>query len=218
MTQRPLTEKQKLVLQLVCDHIKDHGYPPTRMDIAKSLGFKSANAAEEHLRALEKKGFIRILNQRSRGIQVIQTSEDSNDTMLSTNRFTFNAANELPVIGRVAAGSPILAEQHIERHISVAASTFQPTADFLLRVQGLSMKDAGILEGDLLAVASTQNVRSGQIIVARINDEVTVKEFKKNTRGNISLLPKNSDFKPIEVDPASDFHIEGLVVGVIRTF
>ena len=198
--QANLTPRQQQILQLIQDHLQETGYPPTRMEIAQTLGFKSANAAEEHLRALEKKGVITMIPGASRGIRLTQT-----------------APSGLPVVGQVAAGQPILAEEHIEDYYDVAASLFKPNADFLLRVKGMSMKDAGILDGDLLAVHRTQQVHNGQIVVARIEDEVTVKRFKK-VQDTVHLLAENEDFSPIIVHLKTEpFAIEGLAVGVIRS-
>lgn len=192
-----LTRRQNEILELIREYLRDTGFPPTRAEICARFGFSSPNAAEEHLRALARKGAIEILPGASRGLRILQP-------------------DGLPVVGRVAAGAPILAEQHIEDHCRFDADLFKPRAHYLLRVRGLSMRDAGILDGDLLAVHRTQEVRTGQIVVARINDEVTVKRLKR--RGNqIQLLPENPEFAPIEVDPRTDrFVIEGLGVGVIR--
>jgi repressor LexA len=192
-----LTRRQNEILELIREHLQDTGFPPTRAEIAARFGFSSPNAAEEHLRALERKGAIEILPGASRGLRILQP-------------------DGLPVVGRVAAGAPILAEQHVDGHCRVDAGLFKPRAHYLLRVRGLSMRDAGILDGDLLAVHRTQDVRTGQVVVARINDEVTVKRLRR--RGSqIQLLPENPDFAPIEVDPRSDrLVIEGLGVGVIR--
>ena len=195
-----LTARQSQVLDLIRRHIADSGYPPTRADIADELGFKSPNAAEEHLKALARKGAIEIVPGTSRGIRLPEPPG-------------------LPLVGHVAAGSPILAEEHIEHHYQVSPQLFSPRADYLLRVHGLSMRDAGILEDDLLAVHKTQEVRNGQIIVARIDDEVTVKRLQRTrSRSRLLLLPENPDFEPIEVDLKSQrFEVEGIGVGVIRT-
>lgn len=194
-----LTARQAQVLDLLKQYIGDTGYPPTRADIARELGFKSANAAEEHLKALARKGAIEMIPGTSRGIRL---PDDAG----------------LPVIGRVAAGSPILASEHIEDRVELPAGFFQPRADFLLRVHGDSMKDVGILDGDLLAVHKTPEAANGQIVVARIDDEVTVKRFQRTrARNKVLLLPENEDFDPIEVDlKEQPFQIEGLSVGVIR--
>jgi len=194
-----LTARQSQVLDLIRRHIHETGYPPTRADIAAELGFRSPNAAEEHLKALARKGAIEVIPGTSRGIRLPEQSG-------------------LPIVGRVAAGSPILATEHIEDVASVPPDFFRPAAHFLLRVQGDSMKDAGILEGDLLAVHRTHEARDGQIVVARIEDEVTVKRFERVRRGNrVRLLPENPAYEPIEVDLASQaFVIEGLSVGVLR--
>lgn len=192
-----LTRRQSEILELIREHLRETGFPPTRAEICARFGFSSPNAAEEHLRALARKGAIEMLPGASRGLRILQP-------------------DGLPVVGRVAAGSPILAEQHVEGHYQVDDALFKPRAHYLLRVRGLSMRDAGILDGDLLAVHKTEEVRSGQVVVARINDEVTVKRLRR--RGSqIQLLPENPDFAAIEVDPRSDrLVIEGLGVGVIR--
>lgn len=193
-----LTNRQAEVLELIKDRIAEWGYPPTRADIAKALRFKSPNAAEEHLKALHRKGHIEIVPGTSRGIRLV-------------------AEAGLPIVGRVAAGDPILAVEHIEDSLDVPADMFRPTADFLLRVNGDSMKDIGILDGDLLAVHQTRNVRSGDVVVARIEDEVTVKRLRRKSRDKLLLLPENEDFEPIEVNlRRQEFQIEGLSVGVIR--
>ncbi len=194
---RPLTARQAEVLQLIRDFVQSTGFPPTRADIAQVLGFKSANAAEDHLKALARKGYIELLPGASRGIRLAEGSG-------------------LPVIGRVAAGSPILSEAHVQDRLQIDPTLFSPHADYLLKVRGTSMRDIGIHEGDLLAVHSTSEVRSGQIVVARINNEVTVKRLKRQAN-QVQLLPENRDFKPIKVDPQRDeFAIEGLAVGLIR--
>jgi repressor LexA len=194
-----LTSRQAQVLDLVKQYIADTGYPPTRANIAQELGFKSPNAAEEHLKALARKGAIEMIPGTSRGIRL---PDDGG----------------LPIVGRVAAGSPILAEEHIEDRINLPAGFFQPRADFMLRVHGDSMIDVGILDGDLLAVHKTREANNGQIVVARIEDEVTVKRFQRTRQRNkVVLLPENSAYQPIEVDlKQQEFQIEGLSVGVIR--
>jgi len=192
-----LTPKQRKVLNFVRKSIQKTGFPPTRTEIAEAFRYSSPNAAQEHLRILDRKGAIELTPNASRGIRL--TEEPG-----------------LPLIGRVAAGSPILAEEHVERHCQVDPALFQPRADYLLKVRGMSMRDAGILDGDLLAVHRTREARSGQIVVARVHDEVTVKRLRR--RGNtIELLPENPEFKTIVVDlREDDFAIEGLGVGVIR--
>ena len=194
-----LTSRQAQVLDLIKQYIADTGYPPTRADIARELGFKSPNAAEEHLKALARKGAIEMIPGTSRGIRL---PDDGG----------------LPVVGRVAAGSPILATEHIEERVELPAGFFQPRADFLLRVHGDSMKDVGILDGDLLAVHKTPEAANGQIVVARIDDEVTVKRFQRTrTRSKVLLLPENEDYQPIEVDlKEQELMIEGVVVGLLR--
>ena len=192
-----LTFRQAEILELLRAHLQETGFPPTRAEIAAHFGFSSTNAAEEHLRALERKGAIEILPGASRGLRLLQPEG-------------------LPVVGRVAAGSPILAEQHIDGHYRVDAGMFKPRAHYFLRVRGSSMRDAGILDGDLLAVHRTHDARSGQVVIARVNDEVTVKRLKR--RGSqVQLLPENPDFAPIEVDTRRDqLVIEGVGVGIVR--
>ncbi len=197
-----LTPRQSEILDLIQDFIDETGMPPTRAEIARSLGFRSANAAEEHLRALQRKGAIELIPGTSRGIRL----KDSLRDQLG-----------LPLIGRVAAGNPILAEEHIEGHFRIDTSLFDPRPHFLLRVQGMSMRDAGILDGDLVAVHRTPEVRNGQIVVARLDDEVTVKRYRQEDRYICRLLPENSEFSPIEVDlREQSMVIEGVVVGLLR--
>ena len=199
---RPLTKRQQQIYDLIKDKIKDTGMPPTRAEIANFFGFKSANAAEEHLKALAKKGYIEMLAGTSRGIRLVEE-------MLE--------AEGLPLIGRVAAGEPILAQEHIEEHYKMDGNLFHPAADYLLRVNGESMKDIGILDGDLLAVHQTTEVQNGQVVVARVENDVTVKRFKRE--GNIVYLhAENEDFSPIKVDLTNqEFTIEGIAVGIIRS-
>jgi len=201
-----LTDRQHEILKLVRELTEVSGYPPTRAEIARRMGFRSVNAAEQHLRALEKKGAIEISSGASRGIRVLDGRSGNRSGRLL----------ELPVVGRVAAGSPMLAEEHIQGRYQVDPNLFTPRADFLLRVRGMSMRDAGILEGDLLAVHRTQEARTGQIIVARLAEEVTVKRYRR--RGHtVELEADNPDYKPIEVDLRRDtLVIEGVAVGVIR--
>jgi repressor LexA len=195
-----LTSRQEQVLQLIKSYAEETGYPPTRAEIARTLGYKSANAAEEHIKALARKGAIELIPGASRGIRLPETQ------------------NGIPIVGRVAAGSPILAQEHIEDYCNIPYSFFSPNADYLLRVQGMSMKDVGILDGDLLAVHRTDQVRNGQIVVARIGEEVTVKRLKRiGNRAQVELWPENPDFNVITVDLRDQhFSIEGLSVGVIR--
>jgi len=198
---RELTPRQKQILEMIQEFIAETGMPPTRAEIARQLGFKSANAAEEHLRALQRKGVLELLPGASRGIQLKDSLRDQMG---------------LPLVGRVAAGSPILAQEHIEAHYKIDPQLFSPKPHYLLRVHGMSMKNAGILDGDLVAVHRTPEVRSRQIIVARIDDEVTVKRYRQNGT-LVSLLPENDEFEPIEVDlRVQALVIEGVVVGVIR--
>src|SRR5262245_12961819 len=196
-----LTPRQRQILELIRDAIGETGMPPTRAEIADALGFKSANAAEEHLRALQRKGVLDLVPGASRGIQL----KDSLRDQLG-----------LPLIGRVAAGKPILAEEHIEDHYQIDPKIFQPRAHYLLKVRGMSMKDIGIMDGDLVAVHRTPEVRSRQIVVARIDDEVTVKRYKQEGKV-VWLLPENEEFEPIRVDmKEQSLIIEGVVVGVLR--
>ena len=197
-----LTKRQTEVLELIKDWIRNTGYPPTRRDISDFFNFKSPNAAEEHLKALERKGVLRVIRNTSRGIRLLGLHSES----------------ELGVIGRVAAGSPIFAEEHIEETVNIPRTMFDPKADFLLRVHGDSMINVGIFEGDLLAVHKTQDVRNGQIIVARIGDEVTVKRFHRDPGSpRVTLFAENPDYSPITVDLASQgFEIEGRSVGLLR--
>lgn len=195
-----LTARQTEVLNLIKRHIEETGYPPTRADIASELGFKSPNASEEHLKALARKGAIEIIPGTSRGIRLPETHTG------------------IPVVGRVAAGNPILAEENIEDYCEVPPNLFHPSADYFLRVHGYSMKDIGIMDGDLLAVHRVSDANNGDIVVARIEDEVTVKRLKRTrSRYQIQLLPENPEFEPIEVDlREQNFAIEGISVGVVR--
>jgi repressor LexA len=195
-----LTARQQEILEFIRTFLEEEGFPPTRAEIANALGFRSANAAEDHLKALERKGAVEVLSGTSRGIRLIGESDEGG----------------LPVVGRVAAGSPVLAEQHIEQHYRLDPKLFRPRAHYLLRVKGMSMRDAGLLEGDLLAVHRVRQAENGQIVVARLDDEVTVKRFRR--RGNIvRLLPENPEFEPIVVDlRRQPLVIEGVGVGVIR--
>lgn len=212
MTQS-LTARQQNVYDFIVKTMGDHGYPPTRAEIARALGFRSPNAAEEHLRALERKGAIRIVRNTSRGIR-LPAQEASDEPAADTGHE--NTPQGLPIIGEVAAGSPILAAEHIDRYCPLPAEYFTPKADYLLRVRGLSMKDVGILEGDLLAVHRTEHVRDGQIVVARIDDDVTVKRFQRQGH-HVQLTAENTDFPPIDIDLRTQaLDIEGVGVGVIR--
>lgn len=200
---KPLTPRQQQVFDLIKAKIDDCGMPPTRAEIARELGFRSANAAEEHLKALARKGVLEIIPGASRGIRLLIADD---------------AAEEkgLPLIGRVAAGEPILAQEHVEAHYEVDPTLFKPRADFLLRVNGMSMKNIGIMDGDLLAVHKTQDVHNGQVVVARVDDEVTVKRLDKQGV-KVLLHAENEEFSPIEVDlEHQSLTIEGIAVGVIR--
>lgn len=203
---RNLTARQQEVYDCIKQHIDSTGVPPTRAEISRQLGFKSPNAAEEHLRALARKGAIEMSAGMSRGIRLLLEEENNEEEW-----------DGLPLIGRVAAGEPILAEQNVESTYRVDANMFKPQADFLLKVYGQSMKDIGILDGDLLAVHSTKDVRNGQVIVARIENEVTVKRFER--KGDIIYLhAENEEFEPIVVNLREQevFEVEGIAVGIIR--
>jgi repressor LexA len=198
---RDLTPRQRQILQLVQRAIHETGMPPTRAEIAKILKFRSVNAAEDHLRALERKGVIELLPGMSRGIRL----KDSMREQIG-----------LPLVGRVAAGQPILAEEHIEARYQIDLALFKKPPHFLLRVQGMSMRDAGILDGDLVAVHRTPDVRTRQIVVARLENEVTVKRYRQEGH-RVWLMPENPEFAPIQVDlREQELSIEGVVVGVVR--
>ena len=256
-----LTVRQQQILDLIRRQLERTGFPPTRAEIARELGFRSANAAEDHLKALAKKGAIALTAGASRGIRLLSGSNSAiapePNTLTHTAQASGNASgasaaavahtNEpagaalpltrpsnalqtrrlpilssltehlvLPVVGRVAAGNPILAAEHVDREISVEPSLFTQTPDYLLKVRGLSMRDAGILDGDLLAVKKTTDARNGQIVVARLGDDVTVKRLQRQGK-QVTLLPENPDFDPISVTSADEFTLEGIAVGLIRT-
>ena len=194
-----LTARQQQIFDLIRDSLDETGYPPTRAEIAQKLGFRSPNAAEDHLRALARKGAIEMIAGASRGIRLPESAG-------------------IPIVGQVAAGEPILAEQHIEDYQEVPSSTFHPSADYFLRVQGQSMVDVGIMDGDLLAVHQQPTADNQQIVVARVDGEVTVKRLKRTkSKHEIHLLPENREYSPILVDlRAQEFAIEGLAVGVVR--
>jgi repressor LexA len=218
-----LTPRQAEILALIISAIQESGLPPTRAEIATRLGFASANAAEEHLRALARKGYIELTPGTSRGIRIAQQQNQAFQLGRSQQMSLPSGALQqltLPLIGRVAAGSPIMAIEHIEKHIPVDPSLFSKGADYLLKVKGMSMRDAGILDGDYLAVHKTTEVRNGDIVVARIDDEVTVKRWLQRKGSNglvIELQAENPDFKNITVDASqSNFAVEGQAVGLIR--
>jgi repressor LexA len=246
-----LTDRQQQILDLIRQAVINTGFPPTRAEIAQTLGFKSANAAEDHLRALARKGVIELTAGASRGIRLTELAQefsadfDPSDSHLMDDNYAedgdqIDSASDLPsrhagsssgipklrdlpgagnillpLVGRVAAGFPILATENVEKELSVDPNLFSQRPDYLLKVKGLSMRDAGILDGDLLAIKKTNDARNGQIVVARIHDEVTVKRLSKN--GNvIHLLPENPDFEPIVIEPGQDFSLEGIALGLIR--
>ncbi len=231
-----LTPRQQEIFELIQRAIASTGAPPTRAEIAAELGFKSANAAEEHLQALARKGVIELVGGTSRGIRLragtLASVHEGRAARAAENGVLSQLSQlgqkgmslalpgleqlVLPLVGRVAAGQPILAQEHVEQSYTVEPGLFAKRPDYLLRVKGMSMKDVGIMDGDLLAVAQAREARNGQIVVARLGDEVTVKRFQR-TRQGIELLPENTDFQPIVVGPDTpDFAIEGLAVGLIR--
>ncbi|MEY4155682.1 MAG: hypothetical protein RJB64_403 [Pseudomonadota bacterium] len=214
-----LTDRQQQILDLIQRTIASTGSPPTRAEIATELGFKSANAAEEHLQALARKGAIELLSGTSRGIRLksdtLEAINASRSKSLVQSVTDFAGQLALPLIGRVAAGSPILAQEHIDKTYYLEDSLFQRKPDYLLKVRGMSMRDAGIMDGDLLAVQSTREAKNGQIVVARLGDEVTVKHFMRHNN-LIELHPENPDYQTIVVEPGESFEIEGLAVGLIR--
>lgn len=219
MLSRPkLTDRQQQILDLIQRAIARTGAPPTRAEIASELGFKSANAAEEHLQALARKGAIELVSGTSRGIRLrddtLRAIQTTRQQQLSLDIPGLGQL-VLPLIGRVAAGSPILAQEHVDQTYCLESSLFQHKPDYLLKVRGMSMRDAGIMDGDLLAVQSTRDAKNGQIVVARLGDEVTVKRFMRN-KHVIELHPENPDYQTIVVEPGEPFEIEGLAVGLIR--
>lgn len=219
MTDAPkLTARQQQILDLIQSAVARTGAPPTRAEIANELGFRSANAAEEHLQALARKGVIELVSGTSRGIRLrsdaLRSINESRNRQFSLP-LPGLAQLALPLIGRVAAGSPILAQEHVDQTYYVENTLFQRKPDYLLKVRGMSMRDAGIMDGDLLAVMSTKEAKNGQIVVARLGDDVTVKRFRR-TKDTIELLPENPDYQTIVVEPGDPFEIEGLAVGLIR--
>lgn len=212
-----LTARQQEILQLIQDAINNTGAPPTRAEIARQLGFKSANAAEEHLQALARKGAIDLVSGTSRGIRLKKHPAQAATSRLRQAILPMEELQQmlLPLIGRVAAGSPILAQEHVQQSYAVAPELFEQKPDYLLKVKGMSMRDAGILDGDLLAVRATKEARNGQIVVARLGEDVTVKRFQRN-KHLIELHAENPDFRTIIVQPGEPFEIEGLAVGLIR--
>ena len=213
-----LTARQQQIFELIQRAIASTGSPPTRAEIAAELGFKSANAAEEHLQALARKGVIELVSGTSRGIRLRAGDMRSvNESRLHQFSLPLQSLAQLvlPLVGRVAAGTPILAQEHIEQTYTFGAGMFEKQPDYLLKVRGMSMRDVGIIDGDLLAVKQVKDAKNGQIIVARLGDEVTVKRYKR-TQNGIELLPENPDFSVIVVEPGDPFEIEGLAVGLIR--
>jgi len=221
-----LTARQEQILNLIRDAIENTGFPPTRAEIATELGFKSANAAEEHLQALARKGAIEIAAGTSRGIRLCgdfgggrgmgSARGGRADAQMALPHPALMQLS-LPLVGRVAAGSPILAQEHVEANYSVDPALFAARPDYLLKVRGMSMRDAGIMDGDLLAVKKTEIARNGQIVVARLGDDVTVKRYRKSG-SVIELLPENPDFKTIRVEDGEQFALEGLAVGLLRAW
>jgi repressor LexA len=211
-----LTARQQQILDLIQSAIARTGAPPTRAEIAAELGFKSANAAEEHLQALARKGVIELVSGTSRGIRLrTETLRSIHESRFKQFDLPLQLPIALPLIGRVAAGSPVLAQEHIDQTYYVESGLFQRRPDYLLKVRGMSMRDAGIMDGDLLAVQTTKDAKNGQIIVARLGDEVTVKRFRRN-KHLIELHHENPDYPTIVVEPGEPFEIEGIAVGLIR--
>ena len=216
-----LTARQEEILRLIARSIERSGYPPTRAEIASELGFRSANAAEDHLHALARKGMLELASGTSRGIRLTAQAATTLRAaggaarLLSARALPGMEQLMLPLIGRVAAGHPILAQEHVESTLAVDPQLFTARPDYLLKVRGASMVNAGILDGDLLAVRQTRDVHNGQIVVARLGDEVTVKRLRRGAQ-RIELLPENPDFSPIVVEPGQPFDIEGLAVGLLR--
>ena len=213
-----LTARQQQILELIQSAIASTGAPPTRAEIASILGFRSANAAEEHLQALARKGVIELVSGTSRGIRLRgETLRSLNESRMKQFSLPLQSLTRLalPLVGRVAAGSPILAQEHIEQTYYFESNLFQQPPDYLLKVRGMSMRDVGIMDGDLLAVKQTKDAKNGQIVVARIGEEVTVKRFRR-TKNRIELLPENPAFNIIVVEPGEPFELEGLAVGLIR--
>ncbi|MEN5161787.1 transcriptional repressor LexA [Achromobacter spanius] len=208
-----LTDRQQQILDLIRQTVVRTGFPPTRAEIAQALGFRSPNAAEDHLKALARKGAIELTAGASRGIRLKDVAAAPVQSSLPIPAL---AQLLLPLVGRVAAGSPILAAEHVEREVGVDPSLFAQAPDYLLKVRGMSMRDAGILEGDLLAVKKASEARNGQIVVARLGDDVTVKRLQRQN-GHIELLPENPDFETIVVKADQEFALEGIAVGLIRT-
>ena len=213
-----LTARQQQILDLIQRNIAQSGSPPTRAEIATELGFKSANAAEEHLQALARKGVIELVGGTSRGIRLRgEAMRSINESRSKQYPSLLESLSQfaLPLVGRVAAGAPILAQEHVDKTYYLESSLFQHKPDYLLKVRGMSMRDAGIMDGDLLAVQATKDAKNGQIVVARLGDEVTVKRFRRN-KDQIELHPENPDYQTIVVEPGEAFEIEGLAVGLIR--
>src|SRR5579872_4271941 len=210
-----LTARQQQILDLIRDAIENTGFPPTRAEIATELGFRSANAAEEHLQALARKGAIVIAPGTSRGIRLTESAHRNQGTQLALPHPALMQLS-LPLIGRVAAGSPILAQEHISQHYACDPALFSSKPDYLLKVRGLSMRDAGILDGDLLAVQKRTEAKDGQIIIARLGDDVTVKRLMRRP-GGLELIAENPDYENIFVHAGSaEFALEGIAVGLIR--
>ncbi|MEZ5653894.1 MAG: transcriptional repressor LexA [Burkholderiaceae bacterium] len=210
---RALTARQQEILALIKRHISETGFPPTRAEIARELGFRSPNAAEEHLKALARKGVIELTSGASRGIRLKMFGDDADGQTPSAVQIALS----LPLVGRVAAGSPILSQEHIEASYALDPNLFPANPDYLLKVRGMSMRDAGILDGDLLAVKRGNEARNGQIVVARVGDEVTVKRWRRQGH-QVELIPENPDFKTLVIDARrDDFTLEGIGVGLLRT-
>lgn len=211
---KPLTKRQQQIFDFILECMVANGAPPTRVEIAEHFGFRSANAAEDHLKALDKKGHIELRSGTSRGIFITEAARALSN--FENDAPELGDANGMAVIGDVAAGAPIFASQHVQKMVSVDQSLFSEKADFLLKVRGDSMINIGIFEQDLLAIRKADTARDNEIVVARIDDEVTVKRYQRHG-ASVSLIAENDDYSPIEVDlQTQSFAIEGVVVGLIR--
>lgn len=210
-----LTDRQQAILDFVRERIEHDGLPPTWAEIARAFGFRQTRAAQKHLQALEAKGYLALLPGKARGIRLVEAMQARTQRLAPVRSGAHALQLELPILGRVAAGRPIGADAQVEKHLVVDRVMFSPTPDYLLRVRGDSMRDDGIFDGDLVAVHRTADARDGQVVVARVDGEVTIKRLQLR-RGGVRLLPRNPDFPPIEVAPGQEFAIEGVYCGLIR--
>jgi repressor LexA len=209
-----LTHRQQAILDFVRERIEADGLPPTWAEIAGAFGFRQTRAAQKHLQAIAAKGYLTLLPGKARGIRLVEGMGDR-DRGFRRSRGG-GAQLSLPVLGRVAAGAPIGADAGVQRVLSFDPALFSPWPDYLLRVQGDSMRDEGILDGDLVAVKRTGDARDGQVVVARLDGELTIKRLQVHGHG-VRLLPGNPEYVPIEVERGQDFAIEGVFCGLVRT-